>query len=383
MVQYTDTVSESITLTRTVKSGIPLSFSDGVALSAVTPNVGFGLSISNGATFTDTAAQIVKPGAIIDEVIRFQETFVQKFTYPLTYVEQTQIRDALALTYPKVLTDAVTAGDLVKATQAMIVLERLRLADPLISKATYYATFAEALRLEDTFRNFFGGDVSDSISVTDSTIRKFYPVRSVSDQVTLADVLGQTLILRVTAADGINIDDINILKMLFRPTLLDGVDISAAYISPNGSMTTWAVNTETGAVTEYSNYTFNSFAQMGYKYLGATSTGLYELNGDDDAGTDIVSVIKSGLAQFGGSRFSMFKAAYLGVRGGGDYVFRLETGDGKFYDYDVIAQDMQTTKIRLGKGLRARYFSFQLTSTGQDFDLDSIEFVPLVAQRRV
>ena len=44
---------------------------------------------------------------------------------------------------------------------------------------------------------------------------------------------------------------------------------------------------------------------------------------------------------------------------------------------------MKTTKVNLGKGLRARYFAFELVSTGQDFDLDTLEFIPLVAQRRV
>jgi hypothetical protein len=37
----------------------------------------------------------------------------------------------------------------------------------------------------------------------------------------------------------------------------------------------------------------------------------------------------------------------------------------------------------MGKGLRSRYFAFELVSTGQDFDLDTLEFIPLVADRRV
>jgi hypothetical protein len=37
----------------------------------------------------------------------------------------------------------------------------------------------------------------------------------------------------------------------------------------------------------------------------------------------------------------------------------------------------------MGKGQRARYFAFELISAGQDFDLDTIEFVPIVVQRRV
>jgi hypothetical protein len=39
--------------------------------------------------------------------------------------------------------------------------------------------------------------------------------------------------------------------------------------------------------------------------------------------------------------------------------------------------------VPLGKGLRARYFSFELISDGADFDMDAIEFIPLVSHRRV
>ena len=37
----------------------------------------------------------------------------------------------------------------------------------------------------------------------------------------------------------------------------------------------------------------------------------------------------------------------------------------------------------IGKGLSARYFAFELTTPGQDFDLDSVEFIPMMRDRRV
>jgi hypothetical protein len=49
----------------------------------------------------------------------------------------------------------------------------------------------------------------------------------------------------------------------------------------------------------------------------------------------------------------------------------------------VSTRSMRSTKVHMGKGQRARYFSFELISTGGDFDLDTLEFVPIVVQRRV
>jgi hypothetical protein len=71
------------------------------------------------------------------------------------------------------------------------------------------------------------------------------------------------------------------------------------------------------------------------------------------------------------------------VAGAGDYVLRVLTRDGKTYNYRVTAADGRSVKINMGKGLRSRYFAFELVSTGQDFDLDTLEFIPLVADRRV
>ena len=62
---------------------------------------------------------------------------------------------------------------------------------------------------------------------------------------------------------------------------------------------------------------------------------------------------------------------------------KLHTGDGKTYAYKVNASSMRTTRVKFGKGLRSRYLSWELISEGADFDLDTVEFVPISSQRRV
>ena len=70
--------------------------------------------------------------------------------------------------------------------------------------------------------------------------------------------------------------------------------------------------------------------------------------------------------------------------GNNDFYAKIIAGDGREYVYKFVSQPgLMTTKVNVGKGLRARYFQFELQSTGPDFDLDSIEFVPMMGQRRV
>lgn len=263
------------------------------------------------------------------------------------------------------------------------VIEELGLASVIAAKMTYGRTLTETVSVASTLSKFLGASLSSGIGVALATTVVANKAGTLTDGIGIAPVMTPRLVLKVTAHDTIGIDPADALRMLFRGVISEGVELAGAYLSPGDSVVTWAVNTRTGAVSQYDNYAFNSFARVGNKYIGASEDGLFELVGDDDNGTDIVAQIKSGFAQWAGSKFTMFKAIYLGVRGEGDFVLRLVTGDGDTYNYGVSTRDMRSTRVHLGKGLRARYFAFELISTGQDFDLDTIEFVPLVAERRV
>ncbi len=282
----------------------------------------------------------------------------------------------------------ITPTQQVRASLRLI--EKLGLAGVVVPALTYHLTSTEQIRVASELVKFLGGFLTEAVGVHDALLSPAAKGAQLAEGIGIAPSQTPRLVLRVTATSGIGLHDVNILRAILTGTLNQGIQITAAYLSPGSSgvvgdsgITTWAMNTRTGSVTEYDNYAFNSFARIGDKYLGATSAGLYELLGDDDNGTSIVARIKSGFAQWAGTHFTLFKAAYLGVRGEGDFVLRLITGDGKTYDYAVSTRDMRSTKVHMGKGLRARYFAFELISTGQDFDLDTIEFVPLVADRRV
>lgn len=281
------------------------------------------------------------------------------------------------------LADGVGTNDVAKAAYALAVIDILGLTEALAPALKYGMTVSETAQWMDSLSNFFSGVITEGIGTNDAltNVLRMSPV--LAEILGVNDALTQKLVFRVDAADGIGLDDFDIEQLRYAATIAEGIEIVAGYIGPNGNFTTWAINTKNFATTEYTNYVFNSFAQMGNQYLGATSSGLFELDGATDNGAAIIADIKSGLMQLGGSRFTSFKAAYLGVRGAGDFVLKLVTGDGTTYNYAVVGKSMQTTKVHFGKGLRARYFSFELISAGQDFDLDTIEFIPLVAQRRV
>ena len=199
-----------------------------------------------------------------------------------------------------------------------------------------------------------------------------------------ADVLTETFIISVTLKEGAECSAIDALYLIAQETLAETATAEAFFVIPATS-TTWVINTRTNAISEYQNFAFNSFARVGRKFIGANENGLYELDGDTDDGTDIAWAVRNGMMQMNATRLSGLKGVYLGMRTatGGDFCLKLIAGDGREYVYAFKAQPGQmTSKVEIGRGLRSRYFAFELSGT-VDVDLDSFEFVPLTPQRRV
>ena len=375
MVEATSVVGE-------LSSRVFGTFSDIGGIGAIPTMAGVANAVDAFST-GEALSYVYKLGPVMIEGAKITEALGSKYTGLIVVTERSTYRDVVAVAVPVALTQAMQIAQVSATVRALNVVDQLKLTDVLVPQTSFRPTMSEYATVSDALRRFFGGGIVETFAVTETLTRLKSATASSTDNVGIADALSRKIVFRVTSENGVALDDMDVLKWLFKPTLADEFEVTAAYINPGNTVTTWSINTKNFATTEYTNFDFNSFAQLGNRYLGATRTGLYELDGDTDAGASIIADIKSGLMQLGGSRFTSFKAAYLGMRGTGDFVLKLETGDGTIYNYAVVGKNMQSTKVHFGKGLRARYFSFELISTGQDFDLDSIEFIPLVAQRRV
>lgn len=346
-----------------------------------------GSGVRSGRTLTDTASiaeafELVL-GKSINDAIQLAEAVWPNWKLGVTITEKTvQLAARLAIAYPVSSADNLAFEDALKCVAAAQVIEKLGLAEVLTPNAIFGLTLTQTVRLSSTLRRFFGGEAFDAFSFSDDMLAK--PVKSsvATDGLGVHDAIAPYMIFRVICDEDVAINGAFLPHMIFNGKAFEGLEISAGLVQPNGSITTWAVNVRNGAVTEYQNYAFNSFAQMGNKYLGASETGLYELLGDDDDGDSIVARLKTGFMQFGSMHLSSIKGIYMGVRGAGEFFLKIEDGAKNVTTYRALAKDFETTRIRTGKGLRARFFSFELISTGQDFDLEAVEFIPLVAARR-
>lgn len=323
--------------------------------------------------------------AILIDIARVVDSVGVGSRWSVAVQDAAKVAELLAAGVPVAVDDAATVAWALTVVQGVKIADKIGVKELLSYPVRFGLSLRDTIKVHDALTRFLHAEIADAGTVDETVLAVARFFAELEDDLTIEEDVGTYFILSVEAHDEGVFDDSFDIRMIFDARIAEQLAISALIVEPNGGITTWAVNTRTGAVTEYENYAFNSFAQSGFHYLGASADGLFALDGTDDAGTPTIAHLKSGYAQFGGSRYVSFKAAYIGMRAqaGSTIYLKLETGDGKTYLYKTVVQDQQSTKVRFGKGLRARYFRFELMTEGQDFDLDTIEFVPLVATRRV
>jgi hypothetical protein len=343
-----------------------------------------GVSLSVGVGFTLTQVQLVKLGGLISETVGFLHGQDQQTRYGVTVLDLPSFSSLATLAKYVAITDGLGMHAAVSTAIGGVILDALGLGATTAPGMKYGATFAESFLLSDAVRKFIGLSVSDALGVHDGPSPAWRPTASLADGLGIGSALTPKLLFKLQLHDDINVTDAQLLKMTFSGVVTDGIKIRVAYVAPGGEFTTWAVNLVNNAVTQYNNYTFNSFARLGNHYLGASEKGLYILDGQRDETSNIVSRIRSGYAQFNAGRLAGLKGVYLAMRGSGEFLFKVITDDGAERIYKVVTNDsMKTTRVNIGKGIRARFFAFELQSTGPDFDLESVEFIPMLPQRRV
>jgi hypothetical protein len=336
-------------------------------------NVGISQATSEKFIWGRMLADIVKVSSIVSASGIYHKSLSALFKF----VEAFNLRRDIILNQNIGIHPSLAATSFLKLLQTFLVASS---SSPVFN---YHLILAGRIIVADILGHFTSAILTQLFTVHPSLNRQYVANNSLAQLLTVHPALTNKLILQIVG--NLQLSPSQLVHMLYRgDPLLDGVVIQALYISPSGTTTTWAVNTRTNAVTEYLNYDFQSFALMDNRYIAAGPGGLYELDGDTDNGALIISELMSGYLQLNEKKLFGIKGAYVAIRGDGRFYLKLISGDGREYVYELKAQpNLMTTKVRIGKGISTTYMAFDLVTEGQDWDLDSIEFIPMTRGRRV
>ena len=345
------------------------------AALALVQSLQLGQTTSDKFIWGRALTEMLKVSAPLDATTHYQMALAQRLKFD-------EIENFI-LSHPVALSQDINLSLSLIGKYGLKLLQKLAAAGAPSPAFNYHLALTGRVKVEDTLEHLVRDILIELFTVHPALDRQFIADSSLAQLLTIHPALNTKLVLKIVG--NIQLSPEQLVSMVYRgDPLLDGVVITALYISPSGTTTTWVVNTRTNAVTEYGNYDFRSFASMGNRYIAAGPEGLYELDGDTDDGAAIIARMMGGYLQLNEKKMFGIKGAYVSIRGGGRFYLKLISGDGREYVYELKAQpNMMTTKVKIGKGIRTTYMAFELITEGQDFDLNSIEFIPMTSGRRV
>ena len=205
------------------------------------------------------------------------------------------------------------------------------------------------------------------------------------DTVGVDDTPTNNVVLSLVASDLFDADDTASSNAILIDILSSTIGVGLQINFAGETYTGWVLNTENAGSTRYEGYNFNSMTMFKGQYLGTMDDGIYQLTGDTDAGTEIDAYFRTGAMTFGTERQKRVPTLYLGIRADGELLFKTVTDEKIERVYELTSYDdnLSDKRVRLHRKVRSRYWQFSLhNKAGSDFELDQIDFLPIILTRR-
>lgn len=348
-------------------------------------------NLSESAGFSDTwGYQYIAGSGGLSETVRFSTAFAFQGVYHTLLAEAVRVSVAQIYAASLQMAEAFNLTSAFAPAYGHLIVEALKITQTSFTTATMSLSLTQAMTLVEALNQVGGVSLSDETNLSDpNLIYNYIAGAGVAELFNLTQDASRLLILQVSLSETSHLTDEGLCNFIYNVGLTEKMFAEITYQQPGETVTTWAINTRTNAVSQYRNFVFNSFASMGRKFIAADQNGLYELNGPRDLTTNVNGEFGGGFFQPAGGKLAGFKGVYIGVSGqgpgsGGTWYLKLIAGDGRTYVYKRASNpNLMKTKIDIGKGLRSTYFAWEACADGQDFNFDEIEFVPMISGRRI
>lgn len=386
MASYSLEADDSLNFSDAVQVSYGVTVVDRVLMTSPLAAL-FGVLITEDVEVADVMTRVYAADGRIAETINLAPGISISMAFFPVAADAIAVHSALLVAYPKIITESIVVEESTQITQALTIVSHMSIGAGVLAPLKMSATLTDTAALFAAVAFQLGGFLTDNFHVqaVASVLRRV--TATVASTINVEAIQNGWMVTSQIITDELEITNTELVRMIYDGQLTDELCITVSYVEPGqDGITTWAINTRTGAVTEYQNYAFNSMARMGNFYLGADTDGLWRMDGDLDDTAAIPARVRTGYGQFNGSRFASVSEAYIGLNvtdPSGNFFLRILTKDGRDYVFAVTPQDGMTTKVDTGKGIRSRYLAWELATTGGDFDLDTVEFVPIMAKRRV
>lgn len=345
---------------------------------------------SDAALLTfDTASQVL---SVLKERIVAMDRPEARATFGANASDSGRFVDAIAAAWSMLLADAGSLSDDVASTVHKLALlaDTLHAMGAVDSKLTALAAVSVAAALEAHAAPGQDASAIDQATLADAAQSTMRAMIAAMDSAAVSDALASTMRMLLLASDGATVADDPAAMLHAMADLEDGAVIYCTLRLGGTDYQGWVLNTDLRAVTEYRNVPFDSFAVLNGRTYAAGPNGIFELTGETDDGQPIDAWFRPFLTNFGTQKMKRVTDIWLGTSGTGLYV-KVHTKDPATGQMTEDIYPVQYThgtgtdkgRVKVGRGLASNYWTLTVANVaGAPFEIDSIEWKPLVLDRR-
>ncbi|MGG2100407.1 hypothetical protein [Stenotrophomonas sp. NRRL B-14846] len=333
------------------------------------------------------------PTHVLNEVLSIDESRRSALLASCRTADTLSLEDAAAVVFMLLVEEGIAFSPDIRADSIRLerVIERLLMLGVATSYADalnalvgglWFGALTEALRTETVTDGLLGSDLVASLQRAAERVVDGMLADAAAFEAGTGVVMVDEQLL-VGAAGGATAELAQLLK--------DGLGFVTRLALDTGEYVAWVMNTESRALSRYTQYPFNSFAKIGGRYYAAAADGLHRLDGDDDDGTPIAARLRLGLSALGTRRLKRLPEAFVGYTATGTLLLHVitvneQSGQKEAAIYRILerpASSERETRWKLGKGIKAVDFDFVIENVdGADFELAAIDFRPIYLDRR-
>ena len=383
----TENISETTDSTASTSSTVIAanSYTD----SAVSSGVFGAFSVLTASSESVTMTDSLVPDIVywLYESISAQDTATTNIVANQSVAESMAAADALSVLITQLISEAASGSETWYLEISTTIADVIAATGVHVSSAVMSQAIAEAIVAIEVHQSGLMESISDSAGAAEIIAGLVEATQAIVEQAIAADAQTSYLFLFNTIEESTASTEAITIWQSLTQYIEEGAT-AFVQLSIGGEVYTgWVMNTANGAVSEYQGMDFNSLCKIGNRYFGALDTGVYELTGTTDAGTGIHTYIQSGLVDFGSTHKKGVSDAYIAADADGRIALGVavseKTGISRYwYEITPSMAAIDNIKIPIGKGLRGRYWKFDVASESMS-EFDAITVLPYVLTRRV
>ena len=140
------------------------------------------------------------------------------------------------------------------------------------------------------------------------------------------------------------------------------------------------------ATTQYSGITSNSICKAHGKYWSASSNGLYNITGNTDETSTLISAnMVTATMDFGVGNDKRLRCLYLSLETTGNLNVDINTEKVAAISYPITisTSGQQDIRLTISRALYGRFWTFKVSNgtSGADFSIDEMRVLPIVRNR--